>query len=162
MPYAEKTEVPADRSRGEIERTLERYGAKSFAYGWDEGRAIVGFQMGGRQIRILVPLPDRNAREFTHTPERGFKRTEKQARDAWDQEVRRRWRALGLVIKAKLEAVETGIATFEQEFLAYVVLPSGVTVGEYLAPQIEETYRTGRMPALLPGLEQRALPKGER
>jgi len=32
--YAEGTSVPADRSRAEIERTLTRYGADQFAYGW--------------------------------------------------------------------------------------------------------------------------------
>lgn len=30
---------PADRSRSEIERTLTRYGARQFMYGWDENRA---------------------------------------------------------------------------------------------------------------------------
>jgi len=159
MPYAEKTEVPADRSRGEIERTLERYGATSFAYGWDEGRAMIGFQVADRQIRIIVPLPDPKDQSFRFS-ESGRQRTQQAHKNAFDQEVRRRWRALALVIKAKLEAVETGIATFEQEFMAYVVLPSGQTLGEYLAPQLEETYRTGQMPALLPGLEQRALPGG--
>jgi len=39
MPYAEDTRVPIERSRSEIERTLERYGATAFSYGWDEQRA---------------------------------------------------------------------------------------------------------------------------
>jgi hypothetical protein len=67
--------------------------------------------------------------------------------------VRQRWRALALVIKAKLEAVEAGITIFEEEFLAHIVLPDGRTAGEYMVPQIEESYRTKQMPPLLPMLE---------
>jgi len=36
--YAAKTEVPEHQSRTEIERTLTRYGATAFAYGWSAGR----------------------------------------------------------------------------------------------------------------------------
>lgn len=46
--YAAKTGVAPDRSRAEIERTLSRYGASQFYYGWDGDRAVVG-------IRALLP-----------------------------------------------------------------------------------------------------------
>lgn len=58
---------------------------------------------------------------------------------------------LALVIKAKLEAVAAGITSFEDEFLAHIMLPSGGTVGEWARPQLEVAYSTGAMPALLPG-----------
>ena len=48
MAYAEKTNVSTDRSRAEIERTLQRYGADQFMYGWESERAMVGFRMAGR------------------------------------------------------------------------------------------------------------------
>lgn len=35
--YAQKTTVPVERSRNEIEATLARYGAQQFMYGWDTG-----------------------------------------------------------------------------------------------------------------------------
>ncbi len=54
-----------------------------------------------------------------------------------------------LIIRAKLEAVESRITTFESEFLANLVLPDGGTVGEWLSPQIDEAYATGRMPPML-------------
>lgn len=54
-----------------------------------------------------------------------------------------------LIIRAKLEAVESRITTFESEFLANLVLPEGGTVGDWLAPQIDEAYATGRMPPML-------------
>lgn len=148
--YAEATTVDAPRSRAEIERILERYGATGFMYGWQRDTAIVAFEAKGRRIRFTIPLPDRHDRAFTHTPT-GLRRTAKSEQEAFEQATRQRWRALALVIKAKLEAVESGISEFQEEFMAFIVLPDGQTVGEWMGPQIAETYRTGQMPPLLPG-----------
>jgi len=150
MAYAENTSVPVDRSKAEIERILQKYGADQFISGWDQNRAMIGFRMLGRQIRFIVELPDRNAKEFQFTPGRRNKRDESKAFAAWEQACRQRWRALALVIKAKLEAVETGITVFEDEFMAHIVLPDGQTVGEYMRPQIAVAYEKGSMPKLLP------------
>lgn len=149
--YATKTQVSADRSRVEIEKTLTRYGADQFIYGWEIGRAIIGFRMHGIMIRITLPMPRKDDEAFTKTPAGRRTRNTAASLKAWEQATRQRWRALALVVKAKLEAVESGIATFEDEFLAYVQLPNGATVGEWARPQIETAYKTGRMPALLPG-----------
>lgn len=100
--YAAQTSVAADRSRAEIERTLTRYGASSFAYGWQGTQAMIGFVMQGRQIRFLLPLPDPTDRAFHRTPT-GRTRTAKQAQEAIDQATRQKWRALALIVKAKLE-----------------------------------------------------------
>jgi len=116
--YAEKTDVSSDRSRSEIEKTLARYGANKFMYGWEDGRAIVCFEMNSKRVRFELPLPDRNDREITHTPGRDLERTPPQQAKEYEQRVKQKWRALCLVIKAKLEATETGITTFEEEFLA--------------------------------------------
>jgi hypothetical protein len=126
-------------------------------YGYDQSRAIVGFQINNRQVRFVLPLPDRDAREFTHTPTRGTKRTAAQQEMAYEQAVRQKWRALNLVIKAKLEAVESGIVTFDAEFLAHLVLPNGRTVADEVVPMVETAYETNQMPALLPDYSQRAL-----
>ena len=62
------------------------------------------------------------------------------------------WRALVLIIKAKLECIESGLSTVEEEFLASVVLPNGKTVGSYVAPALAKAYDSGQMPRrLLPG-----------
>lgn len=156
--YAERTEVPSARSRDEIERTLERYGATAFAYGWDNGTATIMFEIGTprgtRRVRFRLPMPDRRGREFTKTPT-GRARPDSAARAEYDRAVRQRWRALALVIKAKLEAVAAQVSTIEEEFLAHVLLPSGATVGEWAAPQLEAAYGRGEMPALLPGTGER-------
>lgn len=138
MTYASRTDVPVDRSRAEIERTLIKYGATKFAYGTDHEKATIQFEAEGRIIRFVMKIPQE--REFRSTA-------------AYGQALRSRWRALGLVIKAKLEAVESEITTFEDEFLAYTVVPGGGTVSEWLQPQIETAYETGKAPRMLLELE---------
>ena len=152
MPtYAKDTNVSCARSRADIENTLQRYGAEQFAYAMTPGKAIIGFTMLGRQVRFILPLPSQSDFRQTST---GRNRTEKSQQDAWEQACRQRWRALLLVIKAKLEATECGISTFESEFMANIVLPDNRTVGDFMLPQISAAYRSGEMPAMLPMLEK--------
>jgi hypothetical protein len=143
--YATKTSVSPERSRIEIERILARYGATQFAYGWGDKSVMLGFKFQDRLIRFVMELP--NSADM-----RTLKgRQPRNQVQALDQATRQMWRALGLAIKAKLELVETGITTFEQEFLAHVVLPNGQTVGEWTAPQLARAYASSKMPPLLPG-----------
>lgn len=147
--YASTTEVSSDKSRAEIERTLSRYGATGFMYGWSGNRVVIGFQAHGRNIKFVLPMPDKTTREFTHDG-RNSRRSPQRQQEAWEQAGRQRWRALSLVIKAKLEAVQAGITVFEDEFMAHIVLPNGQTVGQFMQPQIESAYNSGEMPPLLP------------
>ena len=143
--YASKTGVSTDRSRIEIERTLRRYGATAFVYGWKGNRARIGFAVHGRRIRFDLPLPDR--KQFQTSPS-GRARSGAAATAAWEQACRSSWRALALVIKAKLEAVEAKIVTFEEEFLAHILLPDDTTVGQWAKPQIAAAYQSGETPRL--------------
>ncbi len=63
--YASATEVPVERTRGEIERTLQRYGADQFLYGWESANAVIGFRMKGRMVRMVLPLPSQDDPAFT-------------------------------------------------------------------------------------------------
>lgn len=148
--YASNTSVSSELSRIEIEKTLIRYGAENFAYAMAQGKAAIGFTMCGRQIKFILPLPSKD--EFKYTPT-GRDRSENSQYEAWEQACRQRWRALSLVIKAKLEAVECGISVFEDEFMANIVLPGGGTVGDFMKPQIEQAYISGTVPKMLPMLE---------
>src|SRR5574337_2150563 len=152
MRYAETTSVGADKSRAEIERTLQRYGATGFLYGWNQDRAVIGFHMHNRQIKFVLQMPDRMDESFWTTPGRHRRRVESQAHAAWEQATRQRWRALAVAVKAKLEAVEGGIATFDGELLPYIVLPGGETVADFMLRQIEAAYTTGKIPKMLPAL----------
>lgn len=159
--FAENTSVSVERSKAEIEKTLQRYDATQFMSGWDRKAAMIGFVMDGRQVRFTLSLPDRNDDEFLYTPSRKYERDPADQIKEWEKACRQRWRALALVIKAKLEAVETGITSFEEEFLAHIALPDGRTVSQFVGPQLEEAYATGRMPDLLPWSRDRALPSGD-
>jgi hypothetical protein len=135
MAYASATRVPVHQTRSEIERlVVERHKATQYATGFqsDPPRASVQFQMKDRIIRFDLPLPIK-------------------ARDqrSLEQATRARWRALLLIVKAKLEAVESGVTTFDEEFLAHIVLPGGRTVAQQTLPQIAAAYASGLAPRLL-------------
>lgn len=149
--YAANTRVDVTSSRNEIEKLLERFGATDFGYSWetDPAQHVIGFRYKERVVRYILPMPDPNDKKFTH---RGFApKTEAQARSSYEQAVKERWRALVLLVKAKLAGVEAGIVSFEDEFLAETVIPSGATVSQWLQPQLKLAIEGGHMPPLLPG-----------
>ncbi len=150
MSYAEKTNVSSSQSKVEIEKMLKRYGAGQFMSGYSDDTAFVAFSMSDRQVRFRIQLPDRNSRDFTHTPDRNIERSADKQEKLYEQSIKQKWRALCLVIKAKLEAVEADITTFDEEFLAHISLPDGQTVGSYMIPQVKEAYIGGKMPKMLP------------
>ena len=139
--YAAGTEVPVERSKGQIEKMLMDYGATHFSYHVGPVGAVVSFQIEARVVRLKIGLPQ--PAQFAKDGN-GRLRTPIQVRDLVDRAARQAWRILLLVIKAKLEAVETGISTIEEEFLAWVVAENGQTVGDILAPQL-----AGRQPLQL-------------
>lgn len=149
MKYAQTTSVSVDASRNEIEKTLKRYGAKAFAYATQDTRALIMFEFNGKRIRFILNLPDINERRFTHTPSRGTRRSADVQMQEWEQDCRQKWRALLLVLKAKLEAVDSGISIFEEEFMANIVLPNNQTVGEYMLPQIDSCYIANKLPPMI-------------
>ncbi len=130
--YAKNTKVPVAQSVAEIQKTVEKYGSTGFQYAVDEGKAGVAFKIpvGENQflIRFTLPLPDD------------------------PQEVRQRWRAMLLTVKSKLESVESEIETFEEAFMAHLVLPDGRTVAERLLPDVQKAIsQGGAIPQLLIG-----------
>lgn len=152
--FAAGTTVSVAKSKAEIEDLLTRYGADGFAYAQDQSKAAIIFSVLGRRVRFILPIPSKDDKRFTHRKGRSGlmeKRTEIQSLAEWEQEHRRLWRALALVIKAKLEAVRSGIVTFENEFLAHIVMPNGRTVGEDIAPVLLEMHESGKQLPLLPG-----------
>jgi len=148
--YASSTDVPTDRTKAEIEKTLLRYGADdiTMATSVQRGRAGVAFVHRDIPVKINVPLPDRNDKEFRLT-DRGRKRVENQVQVAWEQACRQRWRALLLLIKANLESIELGVLAAEDVWLPWMMLPGGQTVSEKIRPHLA-AIRNGTR-ALLPG-----------
>lgn len=145
--YAANTDVTSDRSRAEIERILSRWGADEFGYMTTRGQAQVAFSYRSIRVRFILPLPDRDSPEFTRHS-RGV-RTASAAESAYEQAVRQKWRALALVVKAKLEAVESQISTFEEEFFAHIVLPNGSTVYQSVSGEVQRMIAAGDRGALM-------------
>lgn len=155
--YAKGTKVSPENSRAELEKVLSRYGADAFSYGVESTRAIIAFRANGRHVKFELAYPPLSDFRWTRTTSR----TPTQQGVAREQRIRELWRALVLVVKARLESVESGIESFEQAFLPYIHLPNGQTAGEFLVPQIELAYELGEMPSFLPGGSNRQLPEGE-
>ncbi|WP_062017425.1 hypothetical protein [Aureimonas sp. AU4] len=149
MPYAENTSVSVEKTEAEIKATLRRYGADRFMTGEDRAGAVISFEMKDRRVTFRLPLPDRAEQRFKFDGRRNVRPVAKQT-EAWEQACRSRWRALFLCIKAKLESVESGIETFEDAFLAQIVLPDGGTVADHILPRIADAYASGTMQPLLP------------
>jgi len=167
--YAARTSVPVEQSRREVERGLERYGAAGFGYAWDRREekrcqawhrddqakpdvatcetgdhacyieidirelVHITFKLKDRVVRLDVPMPTKH---------------EAGSKEKLERRTRERWRALVLVLKAKLEAVESGISTLEAEFLANMVMRNGMTIGQAMLSRLPDVVESGR---LLPG-----------
>ena len=146
MKYAATTQVSPEKSRAEIEQVLKRYGADGFSYAYQGNRARVEFLYRAMLIRFIIELPDRD--KFVRGP-RGI-RTSKQITDAHQQAIRQRWRALALAVKSKLENTESGLWTFESEFLSHIVNPAtNRTISEEIAPQLAAICEGRGAPLLL-------------
>jgi hypothetical protein len=126
--FAEDTKVSVGSSQGEIKDRLKAAGASRIAVFEEPEGSSVAFEIEARQYRISVPLP-----------------TGKNAQ----QEERRAWRLMLLLIKAKTEAIREGATTVEREFLADMLMPNGRTLHETAAESIRIAYESGKMPKSL-------------
>jgi hypothetical protein len=129
MGYARRTKVPVDQTRMDIERLVKKYGAKGFASAWQDKSARVEFLCHNRHVRLTVATDNKTA-----------------------QDEREQWRAMLLLVKAKLVAVDAKIATFEQAFVGDIVVPAtGKTVWETAREPLRLAYETRKDVPLLGG-----------
>lgn len=142
--YAQKTKVPVENTRMDIEKLLTRAGASQFAFARDSDNGFdrMLFRLVGRMIKIEVRHPTTK-----EVPSRTHDRHK-----ALDQIYRQRWRAQLLIVKAKLEIIAMGLSTVDREFLADMYLPNGRTLGDEMIPRLNEAYETGRFNATTPFL----------
>ena len=143
--YAKSTTVTAEKSRMEIETLVNKHGATEFATRINNEYGAVAFSLHERNIRFLLPLPARSEFERDHNK---YIRTDVQITKHYDAAVRQRWRALLINIKAKLAAIEAGIETVDDAFMAHIVMPGGKTVSEVVTPEIARSYAEGTPPLL--------------
>lgn len=142
MAYAEKTSVSFERSIAEIMELIQKAGADQVGQMQSPNGFAVQFTLADRMVRFRVPfetideMPTRDGRNAL------LSKAQRQSR--LEQSRRQRGRALLLTVKAKLESVESGIETFEQAFLAHVVMSDGKTVYERIGESMAIEYQTGR------------------
>ena len=147
--YANKTDVPVNRSFEEIRRTLSRFGADGFGYVEMGSKVGIQFQIKNLRVKMTMDMPSRD--QFRLSPQ-GWSRTDAAITRDWEQACRQRWRTMANGIKAKLALVDDGISTVEREFLADIMLPTGETVGERVMPELAESLRRNELPPLMPGM----------
>lgn len=127
--YAEGTRVDVGRSQGEIAGILASHGVKR--QGWMTGPDgdELHFELQGHLFRFTIRKPtaaemlERDGDQYT------YPRNVDWAAKA-DQEWKRRWRANVLLLKAKLEFIDSGDTTLERELLPYMLTEGGRTVAE--------------------------------
>jgi hypothetical protein len=163
VSYAKNTTVSEEKSRVEIETIIRKHAGReaAFSYGTGAGRAAIQFSAHGRNVRFELPLPTREEAMEKVRDGRAPNRPPTSAQiEVWiDDECRRRWRCLLLIVKAKFEAVELRMElassseeaaqAFDQEFLACIVGDSGQTVYQAIHGAKVGTLK------LLPSLDER-------
>lgn len=136
MAY-ETTSVPVERSQAELRALLTDHKASRFGFGEETDSAgvrwaSVSFVYAGRAVRMRVPhkpIDDKTGRERARRAHRGYKPEE-----AVEQEAKRIWRVVAWNLRARLVAVEEGVETFEEAFLAHLVDErTGRTIFEQLS-----------------------------
>lgn len=144
MAY-ETTKVPVDKSQAGIRQLLVKHGADQFTFGegaGDQPWAGVEFAHHGLLVRMRAPLKVDDAElraAYAKYRQRGAKPESVWRREQLEQEQKRIWRVLHWTMKARLEAVEENVETFEQAFLAHIVDPrTQRTLYERLQPAIEK------------------------
>src|SRR5581483_4593699 len=101
----------------------------------EEANVTLRLTVDGRQLQLMVPLPDRWSDEFTRTPTGKVRLLSAQER-AYDQEVRRRWRALRVLATGKVMAAKYGVSDLADDYPVAV---------EVATPEVEKP-ANGRRP----------------
>ena len=154
MAYATGTTVTAEKTLGEIKGLLKQRGVTNIMTHDIPQQFSLAFEYNGVPYRITLPLPAFDDPTFWDYKRGGvtYQRTPGAANELYDKEFNRRWRAFGMVIKAKIVAVEEGISTMEAEFIGNAILKYGRTVSETYASDMPALAASGAMSALaLPG-----------
>lgn len=143
MAY-ENTQVSVEKSQGDIRKLLSKHGATQFRMSEGQGPGEewwvgVEFVHNDHLVRMAAPLKKPDEKWLDGK----VKRARTKSRHDFlvehnEQEAKRVWRVIMWSLKARLVAVEEGLETFEQAFLAHMVDPgTGSTVWQQIQPHVE-------------------------
>lgn len=145
--YAAGTTVSADRSIDQIKSYLRKRGAEKIMTMEEGDSAALMFLLEDRVIRFWIQMPTIDQFMVTET---GRARKRDAALKMVDDEWKRRWRVLSIVLKGKFELVDSGIVELEEEFLAHIVTEDGRTIYQHMKPALDGGVQQliGHMPSI--------------
>lgn len=119
----------------EIQRILQQFGCNKFGVmtDWDAGTLLVQFEWRGAKVSFPANFKGYASAWLKEKPYTSRMRCTKAEHEAKALEIGsiavysilRDW------IKAQVVAVETGLISFEEVFMAHVLLPNGQRMAEY-------------------------------
>lgn len=133
MTYAQNTKVPVSRSRAELLRILEAHGCDDIVQGGSARRqmAVIQFHYENIPCRIALRLPSPQEERF-HLHGSGWQLSPGEAERKYDKELRRIWRCLVLMVKARFEELDANLFSPQQTLASWMLLPNGTSIGEAL------------------------------
>jgi hypothetical protein len=120
--------------RTEMERILTYHGATNIRFGREGEAGFVTFRFKDRTARVCLPLPEKKTRG----------RDLENALDHWEAGCAVGWELVQNALNSKLYLVRAGLASFEEEFLARLVMADGRNFSEHVSSLVEETFQTVR------------------
>lgn len=120
MAY-ESTKVAVSKSQDDLRKILKAYGADRFSFTESHDHAEVAFVFGVFAVRMRVPIVPMSETEARAQASKLKMSQVAAVRDRHEVETRRVWRVLYWLTKTRMEAIEAGVETFEQAFLAHLL-----------------------------------------
>ena len=154
--FMETTEIPVQKTAGEILGLLVRAGATQVSLDY-KGTKIVGmrftYPVDGHDVAFSLPVrtePIFKTINGRRTPDawKQFNRADMEAKDR-EQADRVAWRQLLRWIEAQIAMIETGMVKTDEVFLPYAATPGGQTL-------YEQFIESGAAMRLLPAGSQNA------
>ena len=124
------TQIDPDKTASEIARCLSMHGAQAVLTEYDKEEGYIkslSFQihMGEGQMSFRLPCDWQPVLEILEND-----RKVPRARVNKEQAVRTAWRIVKVWVDAQMALVETKMATTQEVFLPYVIMPDGRTLAE--------------------------------
>lgn len=147
MAYS-STSVPVERSKEAIRQLLIKSGARGVQFSEDFERHLINVKfaklvdgnMRTVSVSLVVPEPQQPKRQRKHGTWRGGKyHPPKADQDRYQQMERSTYRALHWWLKSQFEAIEFGLVSFEDVFLAHfewMIDGHMTTVGALVLPHL--------------------------
>jgi hypothetical protein len=133
LPYSNATS--GDKALAEIQRILQRFGCNKFGVmtDWDAGILMVQFEWRGARVSFPANFKGYATAWLKENP---WTTRKSLTKDQWEAKaleigsvavysILRDW------IKAQVVAVETGLVSMEEVFMAHILLPNGQRMIEH-------------------------------